>query len=150
MKSKGFTLVEILIVVVILGVLAAIVIPAFSDATTETTLTNLQANLQTVRCQLQLYKVHHNELYPGQTVVGGDVAGDDFISAFTTTDINGHGPYANRMPVNPYIEDAGNNTSITCVNNASASAAGTEGTAWWFNAATGEFRACDSVANTQW
>ena len=30
-KNKGFTLVEILIVVVILGILAAIVIPQFSE-----------------------------------------------------------------------------------------------------------------------
>ena len=34
-KNKGFTLVEILIVVVILGILAAIVIPQFSDASTQ-------------------------------------------------------------------------------------------------------------------
>jgi prepilin-type N-terminal cleavage/methylation domain-containing protein len=33
-KNKGFTLVEILIVVVILGILAAIVIPQFSEAST--------------------------------------------------------------------------------------------------------------------
>ena len=36
MRAKsGFTLVEVLIVVVILGILAAVVIPQFSDASTE-------------------------------------------------------------------------------------------------------------------
>ncbi|MHC5165655.1 MAG: type IV pilin protein [Planctomycetota bacterium] len=34
-NKKGFTLVEILIVVVILGILAAIVIPQFTDASTQ-------------------------------------------------------------------------------------------------------------------
>ncbi len=52
--SGGFTLVEILIVVVILGVLAAIVIPQFSTATSEANLNTLLGNLQTVRSQIQL------------------------------------------------------------------------------------------------
>ena len=57
MRAKsGFTLVEILIVVVILGILAAIVIPSFSNASSDAKLANLKSNLQTVRCQIQLYK----------------------------------------------------------------------------------------------
>ncbi|MCK4999498.1 MAG: type II secretion system protein [Anaerohalosphaera sp.] len=150
MKTKGFTLVEILIVVVILGVLAAIVIPTFSQASTDSNLTNLRANIQTIRTQIQLYKVHHDELLPGQTTAGGNVTDAGFVAALLATDGNSDGPYITQMPVNRYIQNPAQNRSITCVNNASASAAGTEGTAWWFNAATGEFRACDSVANTQW
>ncbi|MHC4363321.1 MAG: type IV pilin protein, partial [Planctomycetota bacterium] len=42
MKAQsGFTLVEILIVVVILGILAAIVIPQFTDASTEAKMSSL-------------------------------------------------------------------------------------------------------------
>jgi prepilin-type N-terminal cleavage/methylation domain-containing protein len=48
-SRKGFTLVEILIVVIILGILAAIVIPQFTQASTEARLSNLKTNLQTVR-----------------------------------------------------------------------------------------------------
>ena len=62
--SKGFTLVEILIVVIILGILAAIVIPQFTQASTQARLSNLQTNLQTVRSQMLLYKTQHNEAYP--------------------------------------------------------------------------------------
>jgi prepilin-type N-terminal cleavage/methylation domain-containing protein len=40
-KRSGFTLVEILIVVVILGILAAIVIPQFTEASTEAKLSSL-------------------------------------------------------------------------------------------------------------
>ena len=36
MNIRGFTLVEVLIVVIVLGILAAVVIPQFADATGET------------------------------------------------------------------------------------------------------------------
>ncbi|MCG8405619.1 MAG: prepilin-type N-terminal cleavage/methylation domain-containing protein, partial [Phycisphaerales bacterium] len=41
MKLKAFTLVELLIVVVILGILAAVVIPQFSDASTDARFSSL-------------------------------------------------------------------------------------------------------------
>ncbi len=60
MRAKsGFTLVEILIVVVILGILAAIVIPQFTSASTEAKQSALVSNLQSVRSQIELYKIHH-------------------------------------------------------------------------------------------
>ena len=45
-KNSGFTLVEILIVVVILGILAAIVIPQFSQASNEARESSLKSNLK--------------------------------------------------------------------------------------------------------
>ncbi|MFU8829700.1 MAG: type II secretion system protein [Phycisphaerales bacterium] len=55
-KHLGFTLVEILIVVVILGILASIVVPQFVSATTEATKTHIQRNLQEISNQIELYK----------------------------------------------------------------------------------------------
>jgi general secretion pathway protein G len=55
----GFTLIEILIVVVILGILAAIVIPQFTDAAGEASRSNLQTQLQTLRSQIELYNVQN-------------------------------------------------------------------------------------------
>jgi prepilin-type N-terminal cleavage/methylation domain-containing protein len=55
----GFTLIEILIVVVILGILAAIVIPQFTDAAGEASRANLQSQLQTIRSQIELYNVQN-------------------------------------------------------------------------------------------
>ena len=140
-RSRGFTLVEILVVVVILGVLAAIVIPRFSEATSEAHLNTLLGNLQTFRSQIQLYKVQHRDLLPGQDSFGGDVAEADFVDALTDDD--DYGSYVNKIPENLFIADADERIAITCVNNVAADAAptGNEGTGWWFNAANGDFRA---------
>ena len=140
---KGFTLVEILIVVVILAILAVIVIPQFSQASSESNLTNLAANLQTMRSQIQLYKVQHRDLFPGQAVIGGDINEANFITALTTND-GTYGPYIKQIPKNIYLPFATQRT-LTFVNDPTASPTGNEGTAWWFNAANGDFRACDSL-----
>ena len=51
---QAFTLIEILIVVVILGILAAMVIPQFVDVTDKAHEANVKAQLQTVRAQIEL------------------------------------------------------------------------------------------------
>ena len=61
---KAFTLIEILIVVIILGILAAIVVPQFTSATEEAQISNMQATLQTIRNQIELYRVRNNGQYP--------------------------------------------------------------------------------------
>src|SRR3954470_2372518 len=63
---KGFTLIEILIVVIILGILAAIVIPQFTSASTEARQGTLKSQLQTLRSQIALYKLQHRDVAPPQ------------------------------------------------------------------------------------
>jgi len=53
---RAFTLIEILIVVVILGILAAIVIPQFTDAADDANEASMRSQLQTVRSQIELYR----------------------------------------------------------------------------------------------
>ena len=54
--KKAFTLIEILIVVVLLGILAAIVIPQFSDASDQAKISAQASDLHTLRGQIQLYR----------------------------------------------------------------------------------------------
>ena len=54
--KRAFTLIEILIVVVLLGVLAAIVIPQFSDASDEAKVAAQASDLHTLQGQIQLYR----------------------------------------------------------------------------------------------
>ncbi len=64
-KAKAFTLVEILVVVVLLGVLAAIVIPAFANSTTSAKDSALAVDLQLLRRVILVYKSQHLEVGPG-------------------------------------------------------------------------------------
>ena len=71
-KSKAFTLIEILIVVVILGILAAIVVPQFTKASEDAQVGNVQTQLQTIRSQIELYRVKNNGFTPDFTTgLGG-------------------------------------------------------------------------------
>lgn len=69
--QRGFTLVELLIVVIILAILAAIVIPQFSSASTDAQEAALDSNLNAIRSAIELYKVQHNGKYPGQVAATG-------------------------------------------------------------------------------
>jgi general secretion pathway protein G len=139
-SRKGFTLVEILIVVIILGILAAIVIPQFTQASTEARLSNLKTNLQTVRTQLLLYKTQHNEAYPDsnfstQMVLFSDISGGTATAGDST---HTFGPYLQAVPVNPLS----NSSAIRVVTgNATAFSAPSSDAGWYYNSDTGEFRA---------
>jgi general secretion pathway protein G len=61
---KGFTLVELLIVVIILAILAAIVVPQFSGTTEDAKKSALDSNLSNIRAAVDLYYQQHGE-YPG-------------------------------------------------------------------------------------
>jgi general secretion pathway protein G len=135
--SSGFTLVEILVVVVVLGVLAAIVVPQFSSATIEAQSSSLRRDLQVVRKQVELYRHHHNDDAPAFT---GET-NDDFARRLTApTDVNGapgadYGPYLQRIPMNPF-----NKLDTVRIGGADA---GTGSHGWRFDPVTGEFQSDD-------
>ncbi len=148
MKAKsGFTLVEILIVVVILGILAAIVIPQFTEASTEAKTSSLCTDLQTVRSQIELYKIQHNDNLPGVNN-GTHTGGAGFEGSMTgKTDIYGeatvattdYGPYLQKIPTNPF------NDLNTVRAGGAAAGANTDG--WRFDTTSGAFQADDSAAH---
>lgn len=68
-ETRGFTLIEILIVVVILGILSSIVIPQFTNATEDAEETSARAQLNILRGQMSMYWV----TYGASTNVGSNV-----------------------------------------------------------------------------
>ncbi|MFP4433443.1 MAG: type II secretion system protein [Phycisphaerae bacterium] len=111
-KNKGFTLVEILIVVIILGILAAIVIPQFTNASDDARKSALASDLQSLRSQIELYKIQHHDRGPNIDENGDEENdADNFVDRLTgTTDEwgdmtkSGKGPYMQEFPANPFAD----------------------------------------------
>jgi len=61
--ARGFTLIEILVVVTILGILAALVVPQLMSYPDEARITRAQQDIQAVRTALDLYRLD-NFSYP--------------------------------------------------------------------------------------
>jgi prepilin-type N-terminal cleavage/methylation domain-containing protein len=68
--QKGFTLVELLIVVIILAILAAIVVPQFASTTDDAKVSSLDSTLSNMRGAIALYRQQHTA-YPGSLVSTG-------------------------------------------------------------------------------
>ncbi|GAH57778.1 unnamed protein product, partial [marine sediment metagenome] len=63
--KRAFTLVEVLIVVAILGILAAIVVPQFRSHSQEANEAAAKDNLRILRQQIGLYAAQHSDVPPG-------------------------------------------------------------------------------------
>jgi len=135
--TRGFTLVEILIVVVILGILAAIVIPQFTQASTEAKTNSLCSDLQTLRSQIELYKVQHNDEPPtfadfeSQMIYCTKLDGTPNASKLRA-DPFFYGPYLERVPANPF------NDFNTLKDAAGAAPVADDTTGWIYEETTGE------------
>ena len=105
-KNSGFTLVEILIVVVILGILAAIVIPQFTQASTEAREASLASNLQSVRSQIELFKIQHNDNAPTSNLTFEDQMTGRTDQDGTVNAAGEFGPYLQAIPTNPFTSGA--------------------------------------------
>lgn len=116
---RGFTLIELMIVVSILGILAAIVLPHFQDYQRQAREAAIKDVLRTVRSQIELYKIQHNGLSPGYAKMGAGAptpADSAFVNQLIgTSALTGMasvskvpagiyvcGPYLDKLPVNPF------------------------------------------------
>jgi prepilin-type N-terminal cleavage/methylation domain-containing protein len=147
-RRSGFTLVEVLIVVVILAILAATVIPQFATSTTDAKESALKFNLHSLRSQIEMYKLHHLGAAPRLT-------SGSLPQLTSATNVNGEiGTAGPSYPYGPYIMTALPPNPITGKSVVTATSAfpptaesGAGG--WLYHEATGQI-APDSAGYLNW
>jgi general secretion pathway protein G len=98
-RESGFTLIEIMVVVIIIGVLSALIAPNIIDNVDKANVTAAKTDLRTISTQLDLYKLD-NGTYPTT---------DQGLEALVTKP-SGHpeprnwkkGGYLKKVPVDPW------------------------------------------------
>lgn len=98
-QQSGFTLLEIMVVVVILGILAAIIVPKIMSRPEQARIAKAKQDIQSIEAALALYKLD-NYAYPTT-----DQGLEALVKKPTTPPIPPHwkkGGYLQRLPVDPW------------------------------------------------
>lgn len=96
-RQRGFTLIEVMVVVVILGILAAIVVPRIMDRPDEARITKARQDIRALESALNLYRLD-NYTYPTT---------DQGLEALTQKPVPEpprwkEGGYVDRLPMDPW------------------------------------------------
>lgn len=134
-RNKAFSLVELVIVLVIIGVIAAIAIPRLTRGATNAGATAVAADLAALRNAIELYRAEHEGIFPSaanfssQMTQFSNLAGDTFSATAVVATGIVYGPYLKAIPPLP----VGAKKGATGV-----AAADAVGVGWLYTDATGE------------
>jgi type II secretion system protein G len=131
---SAFTLAEILIVVAVLGILAALIIPEYKGYAERAKESSAKENLQILRTAIERYAVQHNGIPPGYP---GDVplvppGSKSFINQLTYQKA-----YLSEIPENPFN---GLNTVMMIPNDTDMPESPTGSYGWIYKAQTKQIR----------
>ena len=153
-NRKGFSLIELVIVVVILGIIAAVAIPRLSSSSQSAAESALRADLATLRNAIDWYYGEHGNTLPGVKAAGGafGTAGsaealmnqlihytkaDGTVSADKDAAFP-YGPYIRgKFPKLPVGVNVGNSTVEMVGDTGALTGVEGDGTGWKFSTATG-------------
>lgn len=96
--ARAFTLLELLIVVLILGILAAIVMPSFTSASAQGEEAAVRANLRILRTAMERYRLQHKGSYPTSLTALDRYTSDAGAMSSNKTAVYKFGPYVRKIP----------------------------------------------------
>ena len=141
-RARGFSLVELVIVVVIVGLLAAIAIPRFSRGASGATDSAIAGDLAVLRNAIEMYAAEHTGTYPkaatfsDQLTLYSDAAGN---TNATRTAVFEFGPYLHAVPKLKAGDAAGDDGILaTSATSAPASETPAGNVGWVYNEDTGQ------------
>ncbi len=145
LRTRAFSLVELVVVIVILGIIAAIAIPRLSRGASGADVASLQMNLAIIRNALNLYATEHDGQYPP-----GPTAADVVAQLTQYSSLSGatsatksatykFGPYLLAIPPCPVGENAGSSAILIDSTNSPPQVVTTGGEGWVYNPNTGEW-----------
>ena len=129
----AFTLIEVLIVVIIMAVLAATIIPQFTESTDDAKASAVDFNVHTMRSQIEMFKMHHGGIYPALATFADQMTKKTDADGTVNAATGAYGPYISggALPANAY----NNKDNVV----AGTGLAGDDSSGWQYNETTGGF-----------
>jgi prepilin-type N-terminal cleavage/methylation domain-containing protein len=134
---RAFSLIELVIVVLIIGILAAIAVPRMSRGATAAGDSALSGNLAVLRNAIDLFQTEHDGVFPALADLDKALTGysNQAATTYGAKDVPTgviFGPYLRKIPALPVGADKGKTSVVATL---------TAGNGWVYDATTGTIKA---------